>query len=150
MVERSDGGEPSSVDGDPEVSDMPDLPDVAERPDAPAPHQSEADQSEAVPERATGPVGSSRTHRFVLWHEWPIGVVLLALAVSLFVVVAIDFRIGAVSLACGVLLAAGLRAALPVRRAGLLVLRSRWVDVVTLAVLGGGTLALAILVPEIR
>lgn len=81
------------------------------------------------------------------WREWPIGLVLTCVAISLLVVAANHFRRGSVLLAASVLLATGLRLVLPARQAGLLAVRSRLVDVIALAGLGGGLMVLALVVP---
>jgi len=81
------------------------------------------------------------------WREWPIGLVLACVLISLIVVAANHFRRGSVLLAASVLLATGLRLVLPARQAGLLAVRSRWVDVIALGGLGGGLMVLALVVP---
>jgi Protein of unknown function (DUF3017) len=100
---------------------------------------------------SAGPSGRHAHHRGVsrlhLPREWPIAVVLAAIAVSLSVVALNHFRRGTVLLALSVLLAAGLRLALPAREAGLLAVRSRLLDVMTLAGLGVGLLIFALAVP---
>lgn len=83
-------------------------------------------------------------------RQWPLLVVLAGVVGSLVVVVLVDFRPGTALFAASVLLAAALRLVLTTRRAGLLVLRSRMVDVTTLAIMGGATLLLALAVPDIR
>lgn len=82
-------------------------------------------------------------------RQWPLIVVLLGLAASLAVVAIVDFRPGAIGLAATLLLAAVFRLVLPERVAGLLALRRRVWDVLTLLVLGSGILILALVVPEI-
>jgi hypothetical protein len=79
--------------------------------------------------------------------EWPLGTVLLGVIAGLGVVANNHFRRGTVLIAGSVLLAAVLRAVLSERRAGLLVVRSRAVDVVTLGALGVGLTTLALVVP---
>ena len=81
--------------------------------------------------------------------EWPLAVVLAAVVTGLVFVASDRFRAGTVVLALSVLLAAGLRAGLPTRTAGLLAVRSRVVDAVLLGVVGLGMLVLALIVPEI-
>lgn len=80
----------------------------------------------------------------------PISAVLLVLALGLLVVYVHHFRLGSIIIACGVLLAAGLRLALSARRAGLLVVRSRATDVAVLSALGAAVLVLALVVPPLR
>ncbi|MFN8125701.1 MAG: DUF3017 domain-containing protein [Candidatus Nanopelagicales bacterium] len=59
----------------------------------------------------------------------------------------VDFRLGTVIVALSVVLALVLRIVLPTRRAGLLVVRTRTIDVTVLSVLAGGLLLLALIVP---
>ena len=80
--------------------------------------------------------------------QWPIAVVLGCILGSLLVVAGGRFRGGTVLLALSVLLEMVLRMVLAERTAGLLGVRSRWVDVLTLATLGGGILVLALIVPD--
>jgi hypothetical protein len=77
-------------------------------------------------------------------------VVLTGVAISLVSAVVADFRPGMVMLAGSVLLAALFRLVLTTRRAGLLVLRSRTTDVLTLTAMGLGILVLALAIPDIR
>lgn len=83
-------------------------------------------------------------------RQWPLLVVLTGAVVSLGVAVVVDFRPGMVLLAGSVLLAALFRLVLTTRRAGLLVLRGRMTDVVTLTTMGLGILVLALAIPDIR
>jgi hypothetical protein len=84
------------------------------------------------------------------WRQWPIIVVLCGVAAAL-VLVGLDyFRRGSVVLAGSVLLAAFLRLLLPEREAGLLVVRSRKVDVLVLGVLGALLALFAFWVPPPR
>ena len=84
------------------------------------------------------------------WRQWPIILVLCGVAVAL-VLVGLDyFRRGSVVLAGSVLLAAFLRLFLPERDAGLLVVRSRKVDVLVLSVLGALLALFAFWVPPPR
>lgn len=79
--------------------------------------------------------------------EWPTGLVLTGVGLGLAVVSADYFRRGATIVAVAVCLGALLRMALPVRRCGLLAVRSRAFDVFCLLVLGVGILVLALVVP---
>ena len=79
--------------------------------------------------------------------EWPLGLVLLGVAAGLAVLAFGSFRVGTVLVGASVLAGGALRAVLPARAAGLLVVRSRIVDVITLVVLGGALVALALVVP---
>ena len=84
---------------------------------------------------------------FVKQH-WPILSVYLGILASLFVVVYVDFRSGAILLSLSVLLAFILRLRLPDSAAGLLRVRRRRVDLTVLATLGTFLLILAIVVPQ--
>lgn len=72
---------------------------------------------------------------------------LVVVAVGLALVVDHYWRKGLDVLGAACVLAAALRAALPARRAGLLVVRSRPVDVVMLAAVGVAVVVLAEVVP---
>jgi hypothetical protein len=87
---------------------------------------------------------TSKSHRI---REWPLGIVLLGMAAGLVVVASDHFRRGTALFAAAVALAALLRLVLPTRRAGLLVVRSRTVDVGVLAILAAGLGTLAVVVP---
>jgi Protein of unknown function (DUF3017) len=80
-------------------------------------------------------------------REWPLGSAVFVVLVGVGVVVAGHFRIGCVLVGLGVLLAAALRALLPERRAGLLVVRNRVLDVSLLCALGAGVVVMAVVVP---
>jgi hypothetical protein len=99
-------------------------------------------------ERPPADVVPLRAARRPWWvAQWPIILVLLGVAVAM-VLIAMDyFRRGAVVLSGSVLLAAFLRLLLPERDAGMLVVRSRKVDVVVLAVLGIGLTIFTFWVP---
>lgn len=68
--------------------------------------------------------------------QWPITVVFIGVGVALILIATDHFRRGAVTLAASVVLAAFLRLFLPEERAGMLVVRSRTVDVLVLGVFG--------------
>ena len=91
--------------------------------------------------------GPAARQRRPIWREWPLVLVLAVMATGLWIVVDDHFRRGTVVFALGVCLAAVLRAALPHGSTGLLEVRSRFVDVLTLAALGGATLVAALIVP---
>ncbi len=80
-------------------------------------------------------------------REWPFATVLATVLAGIVVVAADRFRAGALLIGAAVLLAAGLRAVLPERRAGLLVVRSRFGDVITLGVMGAALVTLSLAVP---
>lgn len=93
--------------------------------------------------QATG--SSSSRHWYV--RQWPITLVLALVGISLLLVATNHFRRGSVLLAASVILATFLRLFLPGRDAGLMVQRSRRVDVITLAVLGIGLGIFSLWVP---
>lgn len=80
-------------------------------------------------------------------REWPFLLVLCGVLAGLAVVAADRFRVGSGVLTASVLVAAVLRVVLPERDAGLLVVRSRAVDVLVLGVLGAGLAVLTVVVP---
>ena len=81
-------------------------------------------------------------------RELPILGVLTVVAAGLLLGAVLRWREGAMVVAAGLLLGAVLRLVLPARRAGLLVVRSRRLDVAMLLVLGAALLTLASSVPE--
>lgn len=81
--------------------------------------------------------------RKVFAAQWPILVVALLLAAAFVLVAAGFWRRGALVMAVGVAVAAGLRLALPEDRAGLLAVRSRTVDFVTTASVSAAMLYIA-------
>ena len=91
--------------------------------------------------------GPARRQRKPIWREWPLVLVLAVAGTGLWIVADDHFKRGTVVFALGVCLAAVLRAVLPNGSVGLLQVRSRFVDVLTLAALGGATLLAALIVP---
>jgi hypothetical protein len=89
-----------------------------------------------------------RRQRHVMARQWPITVVLVGVVAALLLVAFNSFRLGAVLLAASVLLAAFLRLLLPDEDAGLLVVRTKRIDVGLLAVMGVALSVLAFWVPE--
>ena len=81
-------------------------------------------------------------------RELPILTVLCVVAVGLVLGAVVRWRPGALLIGAGLLLAAALRLVLPARRAGLLVVRSRRLDVAALLLLGVALVTLASSVPE--
>lgn len=79
--------------------------------------------------------------------QWPISVVLCVLAVGLLLVALGAFRAGTVTMACSAWVALLLRLLLTDKRAGVLAVRSRSVDVWILGILGLFALILAVWVP---
>lgn len=82
-----------------------------------------------------------------LLRELPLLAVLAVVAAGLLLGVLDRWRVGASVLGAAVLLAGALRLLLPARRAGLLVVRSRRLDVAVLLPLGAALLVLASSVP---
>ena len=82
-----------------------------------------------------------------LFAQWPITLVLTGVSIAM-VLIALDyFRRGSIVLSASVLLAAFLRMFLPEADAGLLVVRSRRIDVAVLLVLGVGLTVFTFWVP---
>lgn len=97
---------------------------------------------------STSPRRSPRLDlRKVVVTEWPLASVLMVCTAGVLVVLSEHFRRGTVLFAGGLVLAAGLRALLPSESAGLLVVRGRLIDVITLTALGLGVLLAALVVP---
>ena len=85
-----------------------------------------------------------------LANEIPVAMVLAVAAGGLFAVSQGFWRRGLGVVAVALLVAAALRLALPTRRAGLLAVRGKALDVVVLGVFGGAMLLLAAVVPPPR
>lgn len=83
-------------------------------------------------------------------NVWPLGFVLAVFGVGIGFVAMGYWRRGPLVMAMALGIAAGLRLLLPPATAGLLVVRSRWLDVATLLVLGLGIVGVALLVPGRR
>ncbi|MBA3618097.1 MAG: DUF3017 domain-containing protein [Acidothermales bacterium] len=81
-------------------------------------------------------------------REWPLLLVLAVAATGLVIAALANFRTGSLVVAIALLLAAALRVVLPQRDAGLLAVRRRSVDVLTLGLLGTALGFLAFVVPE--
>jgi hypothetical protein len=81
-------------------------------------------------------------------RQLPLAAVLAVVGAGLALGAAGYWRSGAVVVGLGVLLAGVLRLGLPARRAGLLVVRSRRLDVTMLLALGAAVLVLASSVPD--
>ena len=81
-------------------------------------------------------------------RELPLLVVLAVVLLGLALGAAVQWRLGALLIGAALALAALLRLVLPVRRSGLLVVRSRRLDVAVLLGLGTALLVLASSVPE--
>lgn len=79
--------------------------------------------------------------------EWPLLVAVAGIVLGLLVNLLNGWRVGAIVVGVSVLLAGGLRLFLPVRVLGLLVVRSRPVDVAVLVGAGTAITVLAAIVP---
>lgn len=82
-------------------------------------------------------------------QQWPLVIVLSGVVLSLVVVAVDDFRPGTVLFSGSLLLGALLRLVLPDRQAGLLVLRSRAIDVLLMLIMGLSVLLLSLLIPDL-
>ena len=82
-----------------------------------------------------------------LFREWPLILVLTVVAASLWIVADNHFKRGTVLFALAICLAALLRAMLPNGAVGMLKVRSRVLDVLTMGALGGCAIIAALIVP---
>jgi hypothetical protein len=82
-----------------------------------------------------------------LLREWPITIVLIGVAVAMIFIALDSFRRGSVVLSASVLLAAFLRLLLPDIDAGMLAVRTKKIDVITLGLLGIGVTIFTFWVP---
>jgi hypothetical protein len=103
--------------------------------DAALPLDDGADPRVEVVAHSRGPVGV---------REWPLGLVIVLIAAGLGVIAIHHFRWGSLTIAGGTLVAAVLRSVLPARRVGLLAVRGRVVDVVTMGGIGIALMVLAL------
>ncbi len=69
-------------------------------------------------------------------HEWPFATVFAVAVVAVALIALGNLQHGVLILGCALLIGSGLRFALPTPRAGLLAVRGRGVDVVTMGLLG--------------
>jgi hypothetical protein len=97
------------------------------------------------PSASVVPIRPARKRNWLA--QWPITLVLAGVAVSMLMIAMDYFRRGSIVLSASVLLAAFLRLLLPDADAGMLVVRSRKIDVLTLAVLGIGLTIFTFWVP---
>lgn len=79
--------------------------------------------------------------------QWPLLAVLTVIGAGAAVLATSHWRWGSFIVGCGVGLAAVLRLVLPGRVAGLLVVRSRWFDVLVTGAMAVGILAVTLVVP---
>jgi hypothetical protein len=79
--------------------------------------------------------------------QWPISLVLTGVGIAMLMIAMDFFRRGSIVLSASVLLAAFLRLLLPDADAGMLVVRSRKIDVITLGAMGVGLTIFTFWVP---
>ena len=91
------------------------------------------------------PVSAQRRRGKVarLFSEMPLILVICGIGLGLIVIALHHFRWGSLAISITVLGSAVLRLILPARKAGLLVVRSRFTDVLTLGITGGALMVLA-------
>ena len=89
------------------------------------------------------------TERARTGRQLPALLVLAVVATGLLLATAVDWQVGARVLGLAFLLAALLRATLPARQAGWLVVRTRALDVAVLLSLGAAVLVLAETIPDV-
>jgi len=82
--------------------------------------------------------------------QWPLALVLLGLAVGLVVLSFSDFRVGSIILGVAIIFGGALRLVLPRERAGLLAIRGRPIDLLTMFGLGIALTTVAVLIPDAR
>lgn len=130
------GEDPGPGPGDPRARVVPLGADPAPEPD------DESEPTADLPLNVVALRGISPRDRY-----GPLGLV-LGIAVAGLALMVVDFRLGTVVLAGSAITALVLRTVLPTRRAGLLVVRTRTIDMVVLSVLAGALLILAIITPS--
>ena len=82
--------------------------------------------------------------------QWPLALVLLGVALGMLLLTVVNFRFGSVVIGVSVIFAGALRTVLTHERAGLLAIRSRPVDLLTVYALGITLTTLALIVPPPR
>jgi Protein of unknown function (DUF3017) len=82
--------------------------------------------------------------------QWPLALVLLGVACGLMILSFVDFRVGAVVLGASLVFAGALRTVLTHERAGLLAIRGRPIDLMTMYGLGVALTTVAVVVPPAR
>lgn len=82
--------------------------------------------------------------------QWPLALVLLGLIAGLVVLSFNDFRVGSIMLGGAIIFGGVLRLVLPRDRAGLLAIRGRPIDLVTMFGLGIALTTVALLIPPAR
>jgi hypothetical protein len=97
-----------------------------------------------VPAGSVVSVASPPAGKFAAFFgELPLALVISGVGVGLIVIAMHHFRWGNLAISMAVLAGALFRLVLPTRQAGLLVVRSRFTDVVTMGVVGGALMVLA-------
>lgn len=81
--------------------------------------------------------------------QWPLGLVLLGVLFGLVVIAVGGFRAGSIIVAASLVFAAFLRAFLPEDAAGMLAIRRRSTDVISMAAFGLALAVVAFLVPGV-
>ncbi|HEX2857683.1 MAG TPA: DUF3017 domain-containing protein [Propionibacteriaceae bacterium] len=94
------------------------------------------------PREVRTPVAPSRP-----WLEWPLGLVLVGVLTGLAIISTGHWRKGSFAFGAAVVAGGLLRAVLPPRMAGLLVVRSRWFDAALTLLTGAAIMVLALIVP---
>jgi len=128
LIARPDDGQRGSADPAPETSA------------APAEQAEQAEQA-AGPAPAVVPHRAGRVARF--FAEIPLALVIAGVGTGLAVIAMHHFRWGSLAISASVLAGGVFRLVLPTRKAGLLVVRSRFTDVVIMGFLGGALMVLA-------
>ncbi|MEO8107976.1 MAG: DUF3017 domain-containing protein [Actinomycetes bacterium] len=82
--------------------------------------------------------------------QWPLALVLLGLVIGLVVLSFYDFRAGSIALGVAIIFGGALRAVLPRERAGLLAIRGRPIDLLTMFGLGIALTTVGVLIPPAR
>lgn len=82
--------------------------------------------------------------------QWPLALVLLTVASGLMILTFVDFRVGAIVLGTSLVFAGALRTVLTQERAGLLAIRGRPIDLMTMYGLGVALTTVAVVVPPAR
>lgn len=82
-------------------------------------------------------------------RQLPAVVVLAVVGAGLLLAALVDWQVGALVLGLGLLLAAGLRLALPTRQAGWLAVRTRGLDAAVLLMLGFAVVTLSQTIPDV-
>ena len=102
---------------------------------------------DAVPEVGDVPevVAIEPQQRRSVLGEWPLALIIAGVGLGLVIIGLHHFRWGNLLIADSVLAGAFFRLVLPTRRAGLLAVRSRFTDVVTMSAMGGSLMLLALI-----